>query len=169
MVNFISQRTHERLHYTKERYLTVSNAPYPTLELETEPEHRLITLQLFTRTGTNHGPEGMSVCWLAQSGTNHGNIHHDDMDQPAIPNELQLDDDGLLQLHARRTVTVSGHLVTRRSTAESWRWGRWRRHHTYPVCSRQCNRSLKVVILKRPATLADDDLVGRSSSEPAAL
>ena len=129
MVNFISLRTQERLHHTKERWLVVSNAPCPTLELETEPEHRLITLQLFTRTGTNHGPEGMSVCWLAQSGTNHGNIHHDDMDQPAIPNELQLDDDGLLQLHARRTVTVSGHLVTRRSTAESWRWGRGRGHH----------------------------------------
>ena len=29
----------------------------------------------------------------------------------------------------RRTVTMSGHLVTRRSTAESWRWGRGRGHH----------------------------------------
>ena len=67
--------------------MTVSNAPYPTLELETEPEHRLITLQLFTRTGTNHGPEspeGMSVCWLTQSGTNHGKAANDDIEVAAI-------------------------------------------------------------------------------------
>ena len=129
MVIFISQQTPGTFTPRQVMVVEVSNAPHPTLVRKTEPEHRLITLQLFTRTGTNHGPEGMSVCWLAQSGTNHGNIHHDDMDQPAIPNELQLDDDGLLQLHARRTVTVSGHLVTRRSTAESWRWGRGRGHH----------------------------------------
>ena len=50
----------------------MSNAPYPTLELETEPEHRLITLQRFTRTGSNHGPDRTRACETAQSDTDRG-------------------------------------------------------------------------------------------------
>ena len=100
MVIFISPRTgtHERLHHTKERWLVVSNAPCPTLELETEPEHRLITLQRFTRTGSNHGPDRTRACETAQSDTDRGGDHCDDVDQLAAREETRLEVGWLLQI-----------------------------------------------------------------------
>ena len=100
MVNFISPRTHERLHHTKERWLTVSNAPCPTLELETEPEHRLTTLQYFyenvaaIRNGTNE-----RFKW-AVNGRNEGKHPCDDVGQRTVLHGTRLDDANLLLPHA---------------------------------------------------------------------
>ena len=72
----------------------------PTLELETEPEHRLTTLQGFTRTWQHHGTEETCAPNRAESGRIGGKHRRDDVDQRTVLHDLGLDDANLLLPHA---------------------------------------------------------------------